>query len=104
MLTIGELAGRAGLPVKTVRFYSDEGLLPPAERTAAGYRLYTDHDLVRLDVIRTLREAGLDLDTIRRVLGRDMDLSEALGLRLRAIEAHVVSLQRVAAAIRAALK
>ena len=38
-LSIGELARRAGVAVKTVRFYSDEGLLPPAERTQSRYRL-----------------------------------------------------------------
>ena len=37
--TIGELAKRTGLPVTTIRFYSDEGLLPPIDRTNAGYRL-----------------------------------------------------------------
>ncbi|HVE92604.1 MAG TPA: MerR family transcriptional regulator [Actinomycetota bacterium] len=103
-MTIGEIAKRTGLPVKTVRFYSDEGLLPPAQRTQAGYRLYSDSDLVRLDLIRTLREAGLDLAAIRAVLSRELSLAQALELRLRAIEAHVTSLGRVAAAIRAALK
>jgi DNA-binding transcriptional MerR regulator len=40
LLTIGELARLTGLTVKTVRFWSDEGLVPPADRTPAGYRLY----------------------------------------------------------------
>jgi hypothetical protein len=40
LLTIGELARLTGLTVKTVRFWSDEGLLPPEGRTRAGYRLY----------------------------------------------------------------
>ncbi|MBO0774332.1 MAG: MerR family DNA-binding transcriptional regulator, partial [Actinobacteria bacterium] len=38
LLTIGELARLTGLPVKTIRFWSDEGLVPPADRTPAGYR------------------------------------------------------------------
>jgi DNA-binding transcriptional MerR regulator len=103
-MTIGEVSKRAGLPVKTIRFYSDEGLFPPSERTEAGYRLYTEGDLVRLDLIRTLRDAGLDLSTIGAVLRREMDLADALQLRLRALESHIVSLQNVAAAIRAALR
>jgi DNA-binding transcriptional MerR regulator len=103
-MTIGEVARRTGLPVKTVRFYSDEGLLPPAERTAAGYRLYDDRGLARLDLIRTLRDAGLGLDAIAAVLEREMSLAEALTLRLQAVEAHIASLRHVAAALRAALR
>ncbi len=103
-LTIGELSRRTGLPVKTLRFWSDEGLLPPASRSASGYRLYSQDALVRLDLVRTLREAGLGLDAIRKVLHRDMSLADALRLQLAAVEAHAASLQRVAAALRAALQ
>jgi DNA-binding transcriptional MerR regulator len=103
-MTIGQLSRRAGLPVKTIRYYSDEGLLPPSERSGAGYRLYSEGDLARLDLILTLREAGLSLTTIGAVLARDLSFAEALELRLQAIEAHIVSLHRVAAAIRAALR
>ncbi|AKV00577.1 Transcriptional regulator, MerR family [Labilithrix luteola] len=103
-LTIGELSKRTGIPVKTLRFYSDEGLLPPARRSRSNYRLYDEEQVVRLDLVRTLREAGLDLATIRKVLGQDMSLEDALRLRLAAVEAHVASLSRVAAALRAALR
>jgi len=57
---------RTGLPVKTLRFYSDAGLLPPAERSRSGYRLYSQDALVRLDLIRTLRDAALGLDSIKK--------------------------------------
>jgi DNA-binding transcriptional MerR regulator len=42
--------------------------VPPAGRTASGYRVFTDAELVRLDLIRCLRDAGLGLDLIREVL------------------------------------
>jgi DNA-binding transcriptional MerR regulator len=103
-LTIGELSRRTGVPVKTLRFYSDEGLLPPAGRTSSRYRLYTTQALVRIDLIRTLRDAGLGLDSIKKVLSREMPLADALRLQLAAVEAHVASLQRVGAALRAALR
>jgi DNA-binding transcriptional MerR regulator len=61
LLTIGELARRTGLTTRTIRFYSDEGLLPPAHRTDAGYRLYDGASLARLELLRTLRELGLGL-------------------------------------------
>ncbi len=103
-LTIGELSRRTGVPVKTIRFYSDEGLLPPAERSQSGYRLYAEEHALRIDLIRTLREAGCGLEAIGRVLRRDMKLEEALRLRLGAVEAHIASLQRVAAALRATIR
>jgi DNA-binding transcriptional MerR regulator len=87
-----------------LRFYSDEGLLPLAGRTSSRYRLYATQALVRVDVIRTLRDAGLSLDSIKKVLCREMALADALRLQLAAIEAHVASLQRVGAALRAALR
>lgn len=103
-LSIGELAKRSGVPVKTLRFYSDEGLLPPAGRTTAGYRVYDEAAVVRLDLVRTLREAGLSIDRIRAVLGRELSLAEALRLQLGAVEAHVASLKQIASALRAALR
>jgi DNA-binding transcriptional MerR regulator len=102
--SIGELSRRSGVPVKTLRFYSDEGLLPPRGRTASGYRLYADEDLVRLDLIRALREAGLGLDRIREVVSQRVSLADALRLQLHAVEAHLRSLKHVASAIRAALR
>jgi DNA-binding transcriptional MerR regulator len=103
-LTIGELSRRAGVGVKTLRYYSDAGLLPPAGRTSSRYRLYGSEALVRIDLIRTLRDAGIGIDAIRKVLSRELSLSDALRLRLVAVEAQISSLQRVGAALRAALR
>jgi DNA-binding transcriptional MerR regulator len=80
------------------------GLLPPADRTAGGYRLYGEEDLARLARIRTLRDAGLDLATIRSVLAGATRLDEALRRRLGAVETEIAALRQVAAALRAALR
>src|SRR4051812_35752515 len=103
-LTIGELSRRTGVPVKTLRFWSDEGLLPPVTRSRSGYRLYAEDATIRLDLVRTLRDAGLGLEAIKKVLRNDLSLADALRLQLAAVEAHASSLQRVAAALRAALR
>lgn len=103
MYTIGQLARVTGLPVKTIRFYSDSGLLPPAERTAAGYRRYSDGDRARLELIRTLRDNRLGLEAIGKVVDREMDLAAAVALQLRTVEAQIRALQRVRAVLRAAL-
>ena len=66
LYSIGELARRTGLTVKAIRFYSDRGIVPPTDRSPAGYRLYDIDAVARLDLVRTLRDLGLDLPTIRR--------------------------------------
>ncbi|UPT43235.1 MULTISPECIES: heavy metal-responsive transcriptional regulator [Streptomyces] len=67
-LTIGQVAQAAGLTRKAVRVYEDKGLLPRAERTPAGYRLYTPDDVELLAFIRQARTLGLHLDDVREVL------------------------------------
>src|SRR6476661_9836685 len=86
--TIGALARRSGVPVKTIRYYSDEELLPPARITEAGYRLYREADLNRLATIRTLKAAGFDLATIRRLLAGELDATRAIRLQVDALRAQ----------------
>jgi DNA-binding transcriptional MerR regulator len=89
LLSIGELASRTGLPVRTIRFYSDEGVVPPADRTDAGYRLYGPDALARLGLVRTLRDLGLDLATIRRVLEREVSLTDVAAAHAAALDAQI---------------
>ncbi len=89
LLSIGELASRTGLPVRTIRFYSDEGVVPPADRTDAGYRLYGPDALARLGLVRTLRDLGLDLATIRRVLEREVSLKDVAAAHAAALDAQI---------------
>ncbi|MER7673061.1 MerR family transcriptional regulator [Kitasatospora sp. NPDC096128] len=102
--TIGELARRTGLTVKTVRFYSDQGIVSPADRTPAGHRRYGADAVARLDLVRTLRELGLGLPEVRQVLERERALSEvaaahaaALDVRIRVLRLRRVVLRAVAA-------
>jgi DNA-binding transcriptional MerR regulator len=76
MVRIGELSRLTGLPVRTIRFWSDEGLVPPEGRTPAGYRLYGPDALVRLGLVRTLRELGVDHAAIRKVLRRELTIAD----------------------------
>lgn len=69
--SIGELAEQAGVTVKTVRYYSDHGLLPEACRSAGGHRRYAPQAFERLRLIRSLRGLDLPLPAIRRILDRD---------------------------------
>ncbi len=67
-LTIGRLARRAGLARASLLHYESLGLLKPQRRSAAGYRLYGDADLQRVQTIRRFRDAGLSLKSIQELL------------------------------------
>jgi DNA-binding transcriptional MerR regulator len=99
---IGQLARLSGVPVKTIRFYSDEGLLPPSGRTEAGHRRYDEADLARLQLIRSLRELGVDLPTIGTALSDHGELGSLLGAHIRTLETRVRGLQRQLVVLRAA--
>jgi DNA-binding transcriptional MerR regulator len=101
LLSIGELATRTGLPVRTIRFYSDSGVVPPAGRTDAGYRLYGADALARLGLVRTLRDLGIDLATIRRVLEREVTVAEVAAAHAVALEAQIRILRVQTAVLRA---
>src|ERR1700756_6010136 len=74
-----EFASRAGVSVRTLHHYDSLGLLAPTARTDAGYRLYGDADLERLEQILALRFVGLELEHIRKLLdGSSQPLAVAL--------------------------
>ncbi|MGW1030233.1 MerR family transcriptional regulator [Streptomyces sp. NPDC002577] len=77
LCSIGELAEHAGVTVKTVRFYSDRGLLPEASRSAGGHRRYGPAALDRLRLIRSLRTLGLPVPEVRRILDEEDQNGEA---------------------------
>jgi len=93
LLSIGELARRSGLPVRTIRFWSDTGVLPPAERTEGGRRLYDAACVARLELIVTLRELGLGLPEVRRVLAGQAAVAEVAAVHLEALDAQIRTLR-----------
>ena len=60
-LTIGQLAKVTGVPAKTIRHYEAVGTLPHPQRSSAGYRLYSDADVRRLEIIRRARALDMSL-------------------------------------------
>ena len=67
-MTISELATRAGLTPDTLRYYQKIGLLPPPARSQAGYRLFEDESLDRLNFIKSAQRVGLKLADIGQLL------------------------------------
>ncbi|MGB3613559.1 MAG: heavy metal-responsive transcriptional regulator [Elainellaceae cyanobacterium] len=69
-LKIGQVASQSGLPIKTIRYYEDIGLLSPTvARSPSGYRLFAPEVLNRLSFIKRAQSLGLSLDEVRQVLG-----------------------------------
>ncbi|WP_426513950.1 MerR family transcriptional regulator [Dactylosporangium sp. McL0621] len=100
LLSIGDLAGRTGLSVKLIRHWSDLGIVPPAERTGAGYRRFGIEAVARLELARTLRQLGLGMAAIRDVVGQEQDLAEVAGVHARAVEAQIRALRLQQAVLR----
>lgn len=101
---IGELARMTGLTVRTIRFYSDSGLIPPVDRTAGGYRTYDADAVARLKLVRTLRDLGVDLPTAGRVLAREVSVTDVARAHADAIDAQMKTLRLRRAVLRAVAK
>ncbi|GAB3904958.1 hypothetical protein GCM10027612_73700 [Microbispora bryophytorum subsp. camponoti] len=99
LYSIGELARRTGLTVKAIRFYSDCGIVPPTGRSPAGHRLYDIDAAARLELVRTLRDLGIDLPTIRKVLDRELSLAQVAAAHAEALatQIRVLRLRRAVA-------
>lgn len=67
-IRIGELAQRAGVTPRTIRYYESLGLLGPSERVGTGFRYYTDAELARLRKIDALKALGLTLEEISGII------------------------------------
>ena len=67
-MTVGEVAKKMGVTVRTLQYYDKEGLLSPSAESEGGRRLYTDKDLVTLNQIISLKSLGFSLDDIKERL------------------------------------
>ncbi|QKW11304.1 MerR family transcriptional regulator [Streptomyces sp. NA04227] len=100
MWSIGELAEQAGVTVKTVRFYSDRGLLPEATRSSGGHRRYGPEAVERLALIRSLRRLDLPVPEVTRVLDREDALEDVIAGQLGEIGSRLAELRWQEAALR----
>ena len=78
-MRIGELAEKAGVTPRTIRYYENIGLLSPSEREGKGFRYYTEAELARLRKIDTLQALGLTLEEIGGII--DLFFEEPTMLR-----------------------
>ncbi|MGK5632393.1 MerR family transcriptional regulator [Streptomyces sp. URMC 123] len=103
--SVGQVAGFAGVTVRTLHHYDEIGLLAPSGRSHAGHRRYDDADLDRLQQILFYRELGFPLDEVAALLD-DPDADPVRHLRRQhdLLSARIEKLRRMAAAVETAME
>jgi DNA-binding transcriptional MerR regulator len=96
LMQIGEIADRTDLSLRTVRHYEDVGLLPVAERSPGGFRLYSQDAVDRLLVIKQMKPLDFTLDQMRELLDALDELAAAPDdARRRALHTALADYQRL---------
>ncbi len=113
-MQIGDFANKAGLSVRTVRYYEELGLLEPESHSTGGFRLYGEENFKRIHVINFLKELGLSLTEIRQILlakkllGDDKAAVEFLlkifSEKMELVESKIQALSRVKGELSNAVK
>ena len=95
-MQIGEIAERTDLSLRSVRHYEDVGLLPVAERSPGGFRLYSQDAVDRLLVIKQMKPLDFTLDQMRELLDALDELAAAPDdARRRALHTALADYQRL---------
>ena len=81
LLQIGQVAERTGLSLRTIRFYEENGLVVPTARSDGGFRLYSDADVARLELIKRVKPLGFTLEEMQQLLTLLADLDTGTGDR-----------------------
>ncbi|MBS0564876.1 MAG: Cu(I)-responsive transcriptional regulator [Proteobacteria bacterium] len=93
-MNIGQAAAASGVSAKMIRHYEAIGLIPPAGRSAAGYRSYGDPDVQVLRFIRRARDMGFGIDGIAELLALWRDRTRASADVKRLAEARIADLRQ----------
>lgn len=92
-MNIGEASTASGVSAKMIRHYEKNGLLPPADRTGAGYRIYSAADIHRLRFVRRARDLGFGMAEISDLLALWNDRSRHSADVRRLARAHIGELR-----------
>ncbi|MCR5295961.1 MAG: MerR family transcriptional regulator [Clostridiales bacterium] len=88
MYSIQDVSQKTGLSAHTLRYYEKEGLISGVERTAGGFRQYTDEDLERLGLICCLKNTGMSIQEIARFVRLTHEGDHTLEERVELLRAH----------------
>lgn len=92
-MNIGEVSKAVGISAKMIRYYEEIGLIPAAQRTAAGYRVYAPADVHRLGFVRRARDLGFSMDEITDLLSLWNDKSRQSADVKHLAQAHIAELE-----------
>jgi len=102
LFSIGEFAAKAGVTLRTLRYYDNIGLLKPSDHNEAGHRLYSRHDFAKLQKILTLKFIGLSLEDITNIIKYDVkeeDFKKSLEIQKDIMEEKINHMNMVMNAI-----
>ncbi|MED1951118.1 MerR family transcriptional regulator [Brevibacillus centrosporus] len=95
---VGDLASLTGLTVRTLRYYDQIGLFSPSGHSGSGHRMYNEADIQRLQKILSLKDLGLSLEEIKRVLeGQTYSSSEIVAIQIERVRKHMKIQQKLLA-------
>lgn len=100
MLSIGDVAAQTGLTSKAIRLYESRSLIPAPERSAAGYRSYTEHHVALLRFIQQARALGLALGEIEQILDIQRSGGQPCGRVLELLDQHIADIDRTISGLR----
>jgi DNA-binding transcriptional MerR regulator len=102
LFTIGEFASRAGVTLRTLRYYDKIGLLSPCAHKESGHRLYSRQDFARLQKIMTLKFIGLSLEEIAKIIKYDVsdeDFRKSLEIQYNIMDEKISHINMIKGAI-----
>ncbi|CCG02053.1 MerR family transcriptional regulator [Blastococcus saxobsidens] len=101
LVQIGQVAERTGLSLRTIRFYEENGLVIPTARSEGGFRLYSEDDVARLEVVKRMKPLGFSLEEMQELLTLLADLDSGDGDRAQLLDRlrmfHAAATARVTA-------
>ncbi|MDP3195162.1 Cu(I)-responsive transcriptional regulator [Tabrizicola sp.] len=105
-MNIGEAAAASGVSAKMIRYYEETGLIPPAGRTASGYRTYGPKEVQILRFVRRARDLGFPMEKVADLLAlwRDRsrasaDVKELAEAQVAALELRILEMQAMKASL-----
>lgn len=109
-MNISQAAEATGLTSKTIRFYEQQGIIPPAARAANGYRIYSEQQLDMLRFIKRSRDLGFSLDESRALFALSQDptrtsasVKQKAEQQIQRIDQQIESLQQMRALLETAV-
>lgn len=107
LYTAGEFAKKAGVTIRTIRYYDEKGLLKPFGYNSSGYRLYSENEFAKLQKIMTLKFLGFSLEEIAEEINEDTSKEgfiKSLSIQEQILENKITHMKKVTEAIDRAKK